>query len=75
MGARFSALFEFQNEKVQQEMRAEMEKQRVELKKQKVVGEKQRVEIKSLRSVVARHEYDNTLLKLDNTQLNSSRMH
>ena len=42
MGARFSALFEFQNEKVQQEMRAEMEKQRVELKKQKAQNTKKR---------------------------------
>jgi hypothetical protein len=62
MEERLSALFELKIEKVQQEMRGEMEKQKVE--------------IDSLRSVVTRVESDNThlfssvlQLKLDNARL------
>jgi hypothetical protein len=43
MEASLSALFEFQIEKVQQVMRAEMEKQRVESENRRAESEKQRV--------------------------------
>jgi len=67
MEERLSALFELKIEKVQQEMRAELEKQmREEIEKQRVEMEKQ---IESLHSIVARVESDNTQLKLDNARL------
>jgi hypothetical protein len=81
MEARLSALFEFQIDKVQKEMNEKIEKQRAESEKQRAEMEKQmkaqieektlkmEKEIESLRSVVARHESDNTLLKLDNARL------
>jgi hypothetical protein len=76
MEERLSALFEFKLEKVQQEMRGEMDKQTVESEKQRVEMEKlsvemekqkggiemQRVENESLRSIVTRVESDNTHL-------------
>jgi hypothetical protein len=84
MEERLSALFEFKLEKVQQEMRGEMDKQRVKSEKLSVEMEKQmreemekqKVEIDSLRSIVTRVESDNThllssvlQLKLDNARL------
>jgi hypothetical protein len=76
MEERLSALFEDRVGKVEQEMRAELEKQRVEndkqreeIEKQRVEIEKQRVENDSFRSLVSRLESDNTQLKLDNTRI------
>ena len=77
MEARLSALFEERVGKVEQEMRVEMERVRVEMrvemeKKMRAEMEKKTEEIESLRFNMARVESDNAQLKIDNSHLLSS---